>query len=57
MVTPVLRIALPFILIGGVVGALVGGALGIGVNGIRLGIIAGGVAAFLYLRRKKVRGL
>jgi len=52
-VSATLRIALPCILIGGIIGALVGGAFGIGVNGIRAGIIVGGVAAFVYLRRKK----
>jgi hypothetical protein len=49
----ILRIVLPCILLGGIIGALVGGAFGIGVNGIRAGIIVGGVAAFVYLRRKQ----
>lgn len=48
-----LRIALPCILIGGAIGALVGGAMGEGIIGTRVGIIAGGAAAFLYLQRKK----
>ena len=52
-VSATLRIALPFILVGGVIGALVGGALGEGVIGIRVGLIAGGLAAFVYLQRKK----
>jgi hypothetical protein len=56
-VSSIIKTALPFILIGGVVGALVGGALGDGVNGIRGGVIAAGVAAYFYLRRKKARGL
>jgi len=52
-VSATLRIALPCILIGGIIGALVGGAFDIGLNAIRTGIIAGGIAAFVYLRRKK----
>ena len=48
-----LRIALPCILIGGIIGALVMGAFDLGLNAIRAGIIAGGIAAFVYLRRKK----
>ena len=50
-VSATLRIALPCILIGGIIGALVGVAFGIGVNGIRAGIIVGGIAAFVYVRR------
>ena len=52
-VSGTLRIALPCILIGGTIGALVGGAIGDTANGIRVGVIVGGVAAFLYLKRKK----
>lgn len=47
-----LRIALPLILIGGIIGAFVGGAFDLGLNAIRVGIIAGGIVAFVYLRRK-----
>ena len=50
-----LRIALPCILIGGIIGALVMGAFDLGLNAIRAGIIVGGIAAFVYLRRKKSR--
>jgi len=49
----VLRIAAPFILIGGVLGALIGSALGDIKNGIRVGVILGGVGAFAFLQRKK----
>lgn len=52
-VSATLRIALPFILIGGILGALVMGAFDLGLNAIRAGIIVGGIAAFVYLRRKK----
>ena len=48
-----LRIVLPCILVGGAIGALVGGAFDIGLNAIRAGIIVGGIAAFVYLRRKE----
>ena len=48
-----LRIPLPCILIGSALGAVIGGALGDAVNGIRGGIILGGVVAFILLRRKK----
>ena len=48
-----LRIALPCILIFGAIGALVGGAIGDGVNGIRAGIVVGGCVAFVYLKRKE----
>jgi hypothetical protein len=47
-----LRIALPCILIFGAIGALVGGILGDGINGIRAGIVVGGAIAFLYLQKK-----
>ena len=52
-VSATLRIALPFILVAGTIGALVGGAIGEGVIGIRVGLIVGGIAAFVYLQRKK----
>jgi len=48
-----LRIAIPCILIFGAIGALVGGAIGDDVNGIRVGIVVGGGVAFVYLQRKK----
>ena len=54
-VSSILLIALPFILVGGMIGALVMGAFDIGLNAIRAGIIVGGIAAFVYLRRKKSR--
>ncbi len=49
-----LRVALPCIVIGGGLGAIVGGALGSGVIGIRVGLILGGIVAFLYLRQKSL---
>ena len=48
-----LRIALPCILVFGSIGALVGGALGDGANGARVGIVVGGGVAFAILQRKK----
>jgi len=48
-----LRIALPSILIFGAIGALVGGAAGDAANGTRVGIVVGGVVAYVYLQRKK----
>lgn len=48
-----LRIALPCILIFGAIGALIGGAFGVGVNAIRAGIVVGGGVAFIYLKRKE----
>jgi len=48
-----LRIPLPCILIGGALGALIGGALGHDTNGIRVGIVLGGVVAFIIMQRKK----
>jgi len=47
-----LRTALPCILVGGVLGAIVGGALGSTANGARVGIVLGGVVAFVILRRR-----
>jgi len=52
-VSATLRIALPCILIGGIIGALVGGAFDIGLNAARAGIVVGGIVAFVFLRRKK----
>jgi hypothetical protein len=54
-VSATLRIALPFILIAGAIGALVGGPFDETAAGIRVGVIVGGVAAFVYLQRKKSR--
>jgi len=50
-----LRVAVPCILVFGLVGALVGGALGDGVNGARAGIVVGGIVAFIILERKESR--
>jgi len=47
-----LRIPLPCILIGSVLGGIIGGILGDAINGIRVGIILGGVVAFIVLHRK-----
>jgi len=47
-----LRVALPCILIFGGLGALVGGAVGAGANGTRIGIVFGGVVAFIILQRR-----
>ena len=49
----VLRIAVPFILISGALGALIGSALGDITNGIRVGVVLGGVGAFAFIQRKK----
>jgi hypothetical protein len=48
-----LRIALPCILVFGTIGALVGGAVGDGINGTRAGIVVGGIVAFVFLQRKQ----
>jgi hypothetical protein len=48
-----LRIAVPFILIGGALGALIGSAFGDIKNGIRVGVVLGGVGAFVFMQRKK----
>lgn len=48
-----LRIPLPCILIGGILGAMIGGSLGDIANGTRVGIILGGIVAFIIMRRKK----
>jgi len=47
-----LKTAIPCILIGGALGALVGGVLGSTANGIRVGIILGGVIAYIILMKK-----
>jgi len=47
-----LRTALPCILVGGVLGVIVGGVLGSAAIGTRVGIILGGVVAFVILRRR-----
>ena len=51
-----LKIAIPCILIGGALGAVAGIFLDSGANGIRVGIILGGVIAFIILlkRQKKL---
>jgi hypothetical protein len=51
-IATILRIAFPCILIGGVLGATVGVGLGSTANGARVGIITGGLVAFLILRRR-----
>ena len=48
-----LKTAIPCILIGGALGALVGGVLGSTANGARVGIILGGVIAYLILLKKQ----
>ncbi len=55
-VSATLRIALPCILIAGAIGALVGGPFDETVAGIRVGVIVGGIVAFIYLQRKKRGG-
>jgi len=52
-VSATLRIALPIILVAGAMGGLAGGAFGEGIIGIRVGLIVGGIVAFVYLQRKK----
>jgi hypothetical protein len=52
-ISAILRIALPCILIAGAIGAFVGGPFDETANGIRVGVITGGAAAFVYLQRKK----
>lgn len=47
-----LKTAIPCILIGGALGALVGGVLDSTANGTRVGIILGGVIAYIILRKK-----
>ena len=47
-----LRVALPCILVFGLVGALFGGALDANPGAIRVGIVVGGLVAFLILQRK-----
>jgi hypothetical protein len=49
------RTALPYILVGGVVGALVGSFPGDVANGFRVGVILGGAVAFIVIRKKSVR--
>jgi hypothetical protein len=50
-----LRIAVPCILVGGVLGAIIGTPLGSPTNGFRAGVILGGAFAFVVLQRKKRR--
>jgi hypothetical protein len=52
-VAAILGIALPCILIGGALGALVGSAFDSVANGFRVGVILGGAIAFVILQRKK----
>ncbi len=47
-----LKTAIPCILIGGALGALVGGVLDSTANGTRVGIILGGVIAFIILKKR-----
>jgi len=47
-----LKTAIPCILVGGALGALVGGLLDNTVIGIRVGVIAGGVVAYIILMMK-----
>ena len=52
-VVATLRIALPCILVGGALGAMIGIALGSIANGFRVGVILGGAIAFTIIQRKK----
>ena len=52
-VSAAVRIALPCIVIGGILGALVGGAFDLGLGAVRAGIVAGGVAAFAIVPRNR----
>ena len=47
-----LKTAIPCIIIGGALGALVGGVLESTENGIRVGIILGGVIAYMILLKR-----
>jgi hypothetical protein len=51
--TDKLRVLVPCILIFGAIGALVGGPSDHSAAGIRVGIIFGGIAAYVYFYRKK----
>ena len=51
-ISAIIRIALPCILIGGVIGSILGGVLGSIANGIRVGVILGGVIAFILIQKK-----
>ena len=51
----VILFALPHIIGGGVVGALLGAALGSAANGFRVGVILGGAVAFVRLKRRTER--
>lgn len=48
----VIGFALPYIIGGGLLGALFGSALGSTVNGFRVGVVVGGAIAFAGLLRK-----
>jgi hypothetical protein len=52
-ISAVIRIALPCILIGGALGAILGSVLGSTANGFRIGVILGGVVAYILLLKKK----
>ena len=47
-----LKTAIPCILVGGALGALVGSVLDSAANGTRVGIILGGVIAYMILLKK-----
>ena len=47
-----LKTAIPCIIVGGALGALVGGVLDSTENGIRVGIILGGVIAYMILLKR-----
>ncbi len=47
-----LKIAIPCILVGGALGAVVGSVLDSPANGFRVGAILGGVIAFIILLKK-----
>jgi hypothetical protein len=47
-----LKTAIPCITIGGALGALVGGVLDSTANGIRVGVILGGVIAYIILLKR-----
>lgn len=47
-----LKVAIPCIMIGGTLGALVGSLLDSSANSIRVGIVLGGVIAFILLHNR-----
>ena len=52
-VSATLRLALPYIAVGGALGAIVGVALGSAANGFRVGVVLGGVVAFTIMQRRR----